>query len=46
MSVLDQASTLVGLLTLDLEALSLAELKPKLITKDEFRSRTLTLKLY
>ena len=43
-SILGQSSSLAKLLTL--EALFIEENKPALNSKDEFRSRTLTLKLY
>ena len=43
-TILDKANRLSKLLTL--EALYITQIKPSLNTKDEFRSRTLTLKLY
>ena len=43
-SVLDKAYKVSKLLTL--EALYISKIKPVLNTKDEFKSRTLTLKLY
>ena len=42
--ILDKANNVNKLLTL--EALYIHEIKPRLNTKDEYRSRTLTLKLY
>ena len=43
-SILDRTNRISKLLTL--EALHISQIKPLLNTKDEFRSRTLTLKLY
>ena len=43
-SLLDKANKTSKLLTL--EALYISKIKPVLNTKDEFKSRTLTLKLY
>ena len=43
-SILGNSTSLVRLLTL--EALFIEQIKPVLNSKDEFRSRTLTLKLY
>ena len=43
-SILGNSKSLVRLLTL--EALFIEQIKPVLNSKDEFRSRTLTLKLY
>ena len=44
LTILDRSNSLPHLLTL--EALYINEIKPNLNTKDEYRSRTLTLKLY
>ena len=43
-TVLDQCNSISKLLSL--EALYINQIKPALNTKDEFRSRTLTLKVY
>ena len=43
-SILGNSTSLVRLLTL--EALFIEQIKPVLNSKDEFRSRTLTLRLY
>ncbi len=44
LKILDKCNSLSKLLAL--EALYIQEIKPKLNTKDEYRSRTLTLKLF
>ena len=43
-SIMGQSNVLCKLMTL--EALYISQLKPSLNSKDEFKSRTLTLKLY